>query len=215
MRTGSWRAWLGMSLVAVSVALAGCGGGGGADGNNDQGIVFRAVSFVRGPESIDADQIRCTEPTTQNFIIDPSWVIDLDSTRFFPDRNDPFGNPCGGFIALENNLAVQAVNVQQIVIQYEIPGAGIAPPETTIFTGLRINPTSSTDENSTGQVNLIYAQLVGQMLPEPIVTWLEQNINVLPSTPFQMIAEFEAFAQSDDGTRYISNPIDYQFTITR
>ena len=210
MGRGSCRIIAGMVLLA---GLWGCGGGG--DGSNDQGIVFRAVSFVRGPESIDIDQIRCTEPTTQNAIIDTSWVIELDSTDFFPDRNDPFGNPCGGFIALENDLSVQAVNVTQIGVDYEIPGAGIVPPSNTISTGVRINPTTTTDEAPSGQVNLVYAQLTGQMIPEFIMTWLEQNRNVLPTTPYSMSATFRAFAISDDGTRYISNPISYQFTITR
>lgn len=214
MRMGIWRSWLGMGLF-VAVGLVGCGGSGGADGNNDQGIVFRAVSFVRGPESIDEDQIRCTEPTTQNSILDTAWVIELNTTDFFPDRNDPFGNPCGGYIALENDLATMAMNVQEVTVEYEIPGAGITPPENSISVGWRINPTSSLDESSSGQPNLIYAQLVGQMLPEQMLTWLEQNRNVLPATPYSMNAFFRAKGQADNGTRYTSNEIGYQFTITR
>jgi len=214
MWTGRGRAWLAMTVLAA-VALVGCGGGGGSDGNNDQGIVFRAVGFVRGPESIDSDQIRCTEPTTQNFIVDSSWVFDVDTQRYFPDRNDPFGDPCGGFITLENNLSVMAMNVQEITVRYEIPGAGISIPENSISFGVRINPTTSTDEVSSGQVNLVYAQLVGQMLPEQFVTFLEQNQNSLPATPYSMSAFFRARGQADNGIRYTTNEISYQFTITR
>ncbi len=214
MGTGTWRGWLGIGLLAA-VGLVGCGGSGGADGNNDQGIVFRAVSFVRGPESIDDNQIRCTEPTTQNAIIDSAWVIRLDDQTFFPNRNDPFGNPCGGYIALENNLFEMAINVQEITVQYEIPGAGISPPENSISSGIRVNPTNTLDESSSGQPNLVYAQLVGQMLPEQIMTWLEQNRNVLPATPYSMNAFFRARGQADNGTRYTTNEIGYQFTITR
>ena len=214
MRTGTWKVALGWGLVST-LGLMGCGGSGGADGNNDQGIVFRAVSFVRGPESIDADQIRCTEPTTQNAIVDSSWVISLTQQSFYPNRNDPFGNPCGGYIALENNLATMAINVQEITVEYEIPGAGITPPENSISFGLRINPTTSLDESSSGQVNLVYSQLVGQMLPEQMITWLDQNQNVLPSTPYSMNAFFRARGQADNGTRYTTNEIGYQFTITR
>ncbi len=214
MRMGSSKAWLGLGLMTTAL-LVGCGGSGGADGNNDQGIVFRAVSFVRGPESIDEDQIRCTEPTTQNAIIDSAWVIRLDTNTFYPNRNDPFGNPCGGYIALENNLAVAAINVQEITVNYEIPGAGITPPENSISSGIRINPVNTFDESSSGQVNLIYAQLVGQMIPEQMMTWLEQNRNSLPATPYSMNAFFRARGQADTGTRYTTNEIGYQFTITR
>lgn len=210
MRKGRAKAWLGMSLVA---ALMACGGGGG-DGSNDQGIVFRGVGFVRGEADLN-EQIRCEVPTVQDAIIDSAWVVDLNRTRYFPDPNSLVNNPCGGYIALENNLSTQAINVQQIVITYDVPGAAIVPPETTIFTGIRINSASSTEETASGQPNLVYAQLIGQMLPETIVAWLNQNINVLPSVPFQMIAQFEAYGQSDNGTRYVANPIDYQFTITR
>lgn len=210
MRTGTWGAWLGMSLV---VAMMGCGGGSG--NNNDQGIAFRAVGFVRGPESIDADQIRCTEPTTQNSIVDSSWVINLSTMIFFPNRNDPFGDPCGGFIALENELATMAINVTEIVVQYDIPGAGIAPPENSLSFGLRINPASSQEEAASGQSNLVYSQLVGQILPEQMFTWLDQNQNNLPATPYSMSAFFRAKGQADNGERFTTNEIGYQFTITR
>ena len=214
MRIGIERVGLGL-VVLATVGLLGCGGSGGADGNNDQGIVFRAVSFVKGPASIDTDQIRCTEPTTQNAIIDSSFVIELDRTSFFPDENDPFGNPCGGYLALENHLSTQAVNVQEIVVAYEIPGAGITPPENSISFGLRINSASSQDESSSGQPNLAYAKLLGQMIPEQMISWLEVNRNNLPGEPYSMNAFFRAKGQSDSGTRYTSNEIGYQFTITR
>ncbi len=213
MRTGTWKVVLGLGLVAT-LGVVGCGGSGG-DGDNDQGVVFRAVGFVRGPESVDEDRIRCTEPTTQNAIIDSSWVVTLGQQEFFPDRNDPFGDPCGGYIALENNLATMAMNVQEITVQYEIPGASRTPPENSISFGLRINPTSSMEESSTGQVNLAYSQLVGQMIPEQMMIWLEQNQNSLPATPYSMNAFFRARGQADNGTRYTTNEIGYQFTITR
>lgn len=214
MRTGIWRAWLGMGLLSTLV-LVGCGGSGGGDGENDQGIVFRAVSFVKGPATIDQEQIRCTEPTVQNAIVDTSWVFDIERNRFFPDPNSGSGNPCGGYIALQNNLSTMAMNVQEITVRYEISGAGIPAPENSISFGLRINATSSTDESSSGQNNLAYSQLIGQMIPEQMVTWLQQNQNRLPSMPYSMNAFFRAKGQADNGTRYTSNELSYQFTITR
>jgi len=214
MGTGRFGAW-GVIGLLLSAGLVACGGSGGDNGDNDQGVVFRAVSFVRGPESIDADQIRCTEPTTQNAIVDSAFVINLDRERFYPDRNDPFGNPCGGYIALENNLANMAMNVQEISVRYAIPGAGIPIPENSISFGVRINPTSSQDQAASGQVNLVYSQLVGQMLPEQMITFLAQNQNGLPAPPYSMNAFFRAKGQADNGRRFTSNEIGYQFTITR
>lgn len=214
MRMGIRSAGLGTGLL-VAVGLLGCGGSGGADGNNDQGIVFSAVGFVRGPQSVTSTQVRCTQPTTQNSIVDTAFVINLNTQRWFPDRNDPAGDPCGGYIALQNNLSVQAINVQEITVRYEIPGAGIPIPENSISMGLRINPTTSLEQASSGQVNLVYTQLEGQMLPAQFLTFLDQNSNNLPATPYAMNAFFRARGQSDDGTRYTTNEIGYQFTISR
>lgn len=211
MGWGSLRRFGG--ALALSAGLLACGGG--SDGNNDHGIVFRAVSFVRGPESIDIDQIRCTPPDRENAILDTAWAIELSrDPRWYPDDNDPFLNPCGGYIVLENNLSVQALNVQFIEVDYSIPGAAIEPPSFPISTGVRINPATTEDDSPT-QGSIIYLSLESQMIPADMMTWLEQNQNLLPTTPYSMTASFTAVGQSDSSDVYRSNTIDYQFTISR
>ena len=205
--------WAAVSAVLASFGLASCGTQ--TTGSNDQGIVFQAVGIVRGPEQITEQQIQCTEPTTENAIADTSHNLDITFAREYPDRGDPFGNPCGGYIGLLNHLATLAINVTEIVITYEIPGAGIPLPSNSVATGQRINPSTSDDDASSGQTNLLYIQLAGQIVPSSMIVFLNQNVNRLPQTPYTMNVFFVAKGQSENGTRYESNQIGYTLTITQ
>lgn len=199
--------WL---VVAAVVAAPGCGGSGG---NNDQGIVFKAVGTFRGLEAIEQAQITCTEPTTSNAIVDTAFNLSISQVPNFPNRNVALADPCGGYIALENNLAQESMNVQEISITYEVPGSSIAVPSNSVSFGQTIPSANSTQTTSSGQANLIYAQLVGQIVPSNIMVFLNQNANRLPETPYLMNVSMVARAQSDDGTKYQSNEIGYQLTI--
>ena len=212
------RRRLGLMCVGLcaGLALSGCGGSGdAAEGGNDQGIVFRALGFFRGLEAIEDTDIQCTEPNVQNAISDSSYTIDLDFVDFFPDRFRALANPCGGYIALENNLAAMGINVQEVVGRYEIPGAAVSLEPNSITVASRIDSASSDAESPSGVANRVYIQLVGEMLPERVIVFLEQNRNRLPATPYALNAFFVAKGQSDNGTRYASNEIGYQFEITR
>lgn len=198
-------------LGAAALAAAGCGGSGG---DNDQGIVFRAVGIYRGLESIELGRITCTEPTVQNAIVDTSFTLDISTAVDFPNRTDPFGDPCGGYIALENNLDFAAINVQEISIRYEVPGAGIQVPDHSVSFGQRIQPATSDQQTTSGQANLIYAELVGQILPRTLIVFLNQNVNFLPESPYILNAFLVARGQSDTGENYQTNEIGYTFTIT-
>lgn len=200
--------------VVGSLAALVAGGCGGSGGNNDQGIVFRAVGTYRGLESIELGRITCTEPTVENAIIDTSFDLDISSVDSFPDRFDPNADPCGGYIALENNLTNLAINVQEIVIRYDVPGAAIQVPDHSISFGQRIQPSSSQQQTTSGQANLIFAELVGQLVPRTIIVFLNQNVNLLPETPYIMNAFITARGQSDTGENYETNEIGYTFTIT-
>ena len=211
------RRWVGWICVGLwtGLTLVGCGGTGGGEGGNDQGIVFRALGFYSGPTSIDEQQITCTEPNVQTSLIDSSFVVDLDLVNFFPDRNNAFADPCGGYIGLENNLTSMAMNIQEVVVRYEIPGGAVSLEPTSITLGTRIDSASSERETASGQANLVFIQLVGEMLSERVLVFLEQSRNLLPATPYALNAFFVAKGQSDNGTRYTSNEIGYQFEITR
>lgn len=206
---------LGIAVSAAALVLpvlVGCGGGSGD--NNDQGISFRAIGMFRGAESITQGQITCTIPNVQSAISDVSFNLNINTATDFPNRNDPFADPCGGYIQLENLLLNQAINVQEIAIRYEVPGSAVGIPEHSVNSGVRINSASSTQTGSSGLPNVVFHALYSQIVPQAIIVFLNQNENRLPSPPYFMNAFLKARAQSDNGTNYESNEIGYQFTIS-
>ncbi|MFP6663205.1 MAG: hypothetical protein VCC00_03270 [Deltaproteobacteria bacterium] len=197
-------------LFAVVLSASACGSGAG---NNDQGIVFTATGIWRGPASIEDGQIRCTEPNISNAIVDTSNSLSLSLVTAFPDRFNAFADPCGGYIGLENKLLTLAINVQTIAIEYNVPGAAVDVPDHAVPTGFRINPSSSTTEATSGVPNLVYAELVGQLVPATIVDFLTIYANQLPQRPYLMTATLVAVGQAQNGDHYRSNPVSYSFTV--
>ncbi|MEW6272735.1 MAG: hypothetical protein AB1689_25950 [Thermodesulfobacteriota bacterium] len=209
MATRTW--WGGLALVSA-VLVAGCGGSGN---NNDQGIVFRAGGTFQAQASIQPDQITCTEPVTvDGAIADNAASISLSTTRFFPDENDPFGDPCGGWLQLINNLSSQFINVTEVSLRYDIPGAAIEVGPWSVSLGASIPPTSFQNDTPSGQANVVFVSLLGNIVPEPIIAQLNQNVNRLPSTPYVMNVFIVARGQSDQGTNYETNEIGYTINVT-
>lgn len=200
------------SGLLCALALVGCGGSGG---NNDQGIVFRATGMFRTQTNITPDRITCTEPiTVESAISDTTGTISLSTTDFYPNRVDPVGDPCGGQMALQNSLTSQAINVQFITVRYEVAGAAVEVPTTVVNTGITISPpTCETCQFSSGQPGLVFVLLNGGIVPQEIVTFLNQNVNRLPATPYTMNVFLTASGQSDQGTNYESNEIGYTLTV--
>jgi hypothetical protein len=200
------------SGLLCALALVGCGGSGG---NNDQGIVFRAQGIFRTQTNITPDRITCTEPiTVEAAISDTSGTISLSTTEFYPDRADPVGDPCGGQLALQNSLTSQSINVQFVTVEYQVAGAAVQVPTYVLNTGLTIPPpTCETCQVSSGQPGLAFLLLNGGIVPPQIITFLNQNVNRLPATPYQMDVFITASGQSDQGTNYESNQIGYTLTV--
>jgi len=198
------------ALALVLLALAGCGGSGG---NNDQGVVFRATGMFRGREQIDQGRVTCTIPTVSDALVDASYNLSLSGVIAFPNRLQTIANPCGGYIALQNDLDEQSINVQEVSITYEVPGATIPIPPTSVTFGQSILPATSQQETQSGQPNLIYAQLEGQIVPRNLLVFLNANASRLPATPYLMNVYLVARGQSDDGTSYETNEIGYQLTM--
>lgn len=207
----STRARAGIATLVAALAVASCGGSGG--GNNDQGVSFRAVGIFAGQASINDNQITCQIPNVENAIADTAFPVNLDTIRFFPDANDAFADPCGGYIWMENLLLNEAINVQEISVRYEVAGSAIEVPSNSITTGFRINPSSSDIQQPSGQPNAILVQLLGQILPRIQVVFLQQNQNLLPARPYFLNVYLVAKGQSDDSTNYTSNEIGYQLTV--
>lgn len=209
MNSKSSRERLALAGILLGlVASAGCGGGG-----NDQGVVFRAVGIFRGEETIEEDRITCVSPTVDTNIVDTSYSLLISRVIDFPNRTQPIANPCGGWIALENGLSVEAFNVEEISIRYEVPGALVQVPPHSVSIGQTIPPASSDLDTASGAPNVIFAQLVGQIVPRPIIIFMNQNAARLPVPPYLMNVYLVARGQADDGTSYESNEIGYQLTI--
>jgi hypothetical protein len=202
--------WQGVLALALAL-VAGCGGGGG---NNDQGIVFRAGGIFRTLTNITPDRITCTEPiTVESAISDSAGEISLSSTFVYPNRTDPVGDPCGGQMSLVNNLASQSVNVQFVTIEYDVAGAAVQVPTNVVNVGLTVPPPSCEGCTSSGVDGLSFLLLVGQIVPPVTMTFLNQNVNRLPATPYQMDVFITASGQSDQGTNYTTNTIGYTLTV--
>jgi hypothetical protein len=195
---------IGMLLGLVS---ASCGGSGG---DNDQGISFRAVGVFQG----ETQEAQCQVPTTENAISDQSASLPLNSAQLdagFPNSFSVFSF-CRGFLELQNNLFGQAINVERIDFEYEIPGARIAIPSSSTPTGVRINPADADPQanpNSFGQVNVIFTQLDGQLISSRLVLFLRQNAASLPQLPYVMIIHITVRGRTDSGDVLVSNEIRY------
>jgi len=195
-----------VSLILILGLLSGgCGNGGG----NDQGISFRAVGLFRG----ERQESRCQVPTIDNAITDESAGLPLDSVFLNPGfpNSDNTLTSCRAFLLLENNLFNQAVVVDRIEIEYEIPGARISVPATDFPTGLRLLPANADPKtpNPFGKVNIVFAQLDGQLVPSRVVSFLRQNQPSLPALPYVMIIHIRARGRTDNGETMVSNETRY------
>jgi hypothetical protein len=197
-------------LACVLALVAGCGGSGG---NNDQGIVFRAGGTFRTLTSIAGGVVTCTEPATLDGVIsDVSGTISLFGTPEYPN-GDPDRDPCGGKLALINSLVSQSINVQFVTIEYEVPGAAVAVPPGRVDVGLVVPSPSCQDCTNTGQPGLVYLSLFGRLVSAETMGFLQNNVNRLPATPFQMNLSITASGQSDQGTNYETNAVGYTITV--
>src|SRR5438477_6833778 len=170
----------GMLVVAVLAALL-AAGAARAD-NNPNGMAFRAAGWFRGKSQTSTEGITCEIPTVASAIADGSFETGLWNTfgfqtLYFPDLNNPFGNPCGVWVELQNNLLDQAIQVDHIALHYKILGARrfrqFVPARNgfpiacrqlrihTLFIGAVINPINSDiDHWCSGPANGTFMQMV-------------------------------------------------------
>lgn len=196
-------------IVSVALIMGLMGVGCGQEGNNDQGVSFRAVGLFIG----DVSETRCTAPTTEKAIADPGISMPLN----LPDLNLGYPNVlnafwlCHGYIWLQNDMQHQAIVVDRIDYTYEVPGARISIPSFSAPVGFRINPAGASDDtqNPFGQVNVFLGHLTGQIVPPHIIAFLRQNQPSLPQLPYVMIVHITARGRTDSGDVMVSNEIRY------
>jgi hypothetical protein len=223
-----------LALIAFAVLV----GGEARAASNPNGIVFRAVGFFKGSENISDDQIKCEIPNLGNAIAEGAFALGLWNTfgiptLYFPDRNSPFGNPCGGWIQLQSNLRDQGLFLEKVRLRYRIPNAGrlraFVPTRNrwpiacrqfrneTVFLGSRINPVNSTEPSQSGAPNVVFVQML-PLVSTQLIHCLRTEYAPVPAdvfTSLPLVVRTTAVATSDAGKRYESNPIRYTLTLRR
>jgi hypothetical protein len=199
-------------MLGIVLIIGLIGVGCGEDGDNDNGISFRAVGVFQG----EFQQGQCEVPLADDAIADQSINLPLDSS--FVDSGFPADIFfCRGFIWLENNLNGQAIVVDRYDFDYEIPGARIDIPPHSSSIGVRINPADADPETSPspfGPPNVYIGQPDAQMVPASLILFLRQNRQVLPQLPYPMIIHIKARGRTDAGEHLTSNEIRYTIQFT-
>lgn len=205
--------------------------------SGDQALVFRAVGFYQGEADISEGSITCEIPNVQNAFVDNGYSMGLwnsfgTPTLSFPDQNNPFGDPCGGWIQLRNNMTLNGINLERVEIKMRIPGAGrfsnLVPTrkgfplackqfsKVKFFTGARLDPIDSeiTGSNS-GAPNVAFVQMIPMVSPQLIQCLRSQYTplptDVLSSVP--LVISAKAVGRADDGSTYRTNTIRYTLTL--
>src|SRR5437867_9132550 len=225
----------GMVVVAVLAALL-AAGGARAD-NNPNGMAFRAAGWFRGKSQTSTEGITCEIPTVASAIADGSFETGLWNTfgfqtLYFPDLNNPFGNPCGVWVQLQNNLLNQAIQVDHIDLHYKILGARrfrqFVPSRNgfpiacrqlrndTLFIGAIINPINSTlDQSGAGRPNTTFVQMLPFVTPQ-MIGCLRGQYAPLSTDLFaslSLVIRATVFGQSDTGDMFRANPISYTLNL--
>jgi hypothetical protein len=207
-----------------------------AAGSTD-GLVLRTLGFYKGRESISEGQIECEIPTTTTAIADGSFNIGLwntygTNTLFFPDRNNPFGNPCGGYIQLQNNLVFDGITVDAVVLRYKVAGARRFRAQVPTFQGFptacrelrrtrsaagtRLAPIGSdVPPSGSGAPNTGFVQLLPFVSPNLIYCLRSQYSPVDPNllSSIDLVVKAYAVGVSDHHERYRSNVVNYHLTL--
>jgi hypothetical protein len=204
--------------------------------NNLNGLSFRAVGWVKGRAEIGEDQITCEIPTVSTSIVDGAFSMGLWNTfgigtLYFPDPNHPFGNPCGGWIQLQNNLFDQGIQVTHVDLRYRIQGARrfrqfvpsfrkfpIACRELRrekIFLGTRINPANSNDDGPSGAPNVAFVEMLPMVTPQLFHCLRDQyaQLSTQIYVSLSLVIRARVYGVSDAGDNFVTNPILYNLTL--
>jgi len=215
------------TAIASAVVWGAIAGAASADVSNSNGMIFRAVGIFQGT----VEQGRCRVPVMNQAIGDNSGAVCLAGTEFvFPDGSvsvEPtymypmlgpeFINFCGGFIALQNNMINQAINVRKIRIRYRIPGLGFpvlcrSQRSFKLFTGQRIDPVNSVNTGPFGAVNVAFMQML-PIYSQQFLDCLRDPARGDIQPPVTVVAKIRAFGKLDDGQDIKSNRVQYSLTL--
>jgi len=224
----------GRILVGVMASVLTVAGAGRAD---TDGLVFRANGIYRGEADISEEGIKCEIPAVGSAIPDGSFNMGLWNTYgvktlMFPDVNSPFGDPCGGYIQLQNNMTAQGINVQQVQIKMRIADAkrlaGYVPTRRgwplacrklrrlKVFAGTRLDPVGSSNQpSSSAQANVAFVQLL-PILSTQLISCLRDQYAPLPTEVYsslRVVVSARAFGVADNGQGFNTNSVNYTLTL--
>ena len=220
------------ALLTVMVTV-----GSVAADNNPNGTVFRAVGWFKGKAEISQDQIKCEIPTISSAIAEGAFAIGLWNTYgrdtiYYPDINNPFGNPCGVWIQLQNSLLTEGIQLDHINLSYKIKGAnrlrGTVPTRKgfpracaqfkhdTLFVGGRMDPVSSSNTNSdSGAPNVVFIEMLPLVQPELFNCLRQEYVGraagLFVSLP--LVIHATAFGTTDTGDSIQANTIAYTLNL--
>ena len=192
-------------MVAACVAIAGCGN----SGSNDNGVSFRFLGVFQ--EVQDTPGSPPVLPTADNHPGDTGREISLSQTTSIPNDLNGDGDVDGGFLGMENNLALQSLNVQGVHVQIFIKGARLPNPVATDFVPLTITLGPAQVAQTQTATNEAFAQTL--FVAPKIMAFLNQNQTLLPATPFSMDIIMRLTAIDDAGDTFDSNEITYTVNV--
>ncbi len=213
---------IGVMVVCASIAVV---QRARAFRSNPNGIVFRAIGIFQG----EVEEGKCKVPTasqaitdsTRSICRDATEIVTQDGTSVFPTRMFPelttFGNFCGGFVGMQNNMINQAINTDKVKIRYRIPGRGFPVLCRNLrvfktFIGARIDPSNSTNPSPFGPPNFNFTQLLPIYSAE-MLDCLRDPLRGNVQAPVVVTARIIIFARMDDGGKIKSNRVRYSLTL--
>jgi hypothetical protein len=111
---------------------------------------------------------------------------------------------------MRNELFGQDLNVQGVTVEIFIPGALIPNPVQTDFVPLAITlGPADGDEEDLSPSN--FAQTL--FVSSDVMAFLNQNVTLLPQTPFNMNVVMTIQAISDSGDSFDSNEFTYNVVV--
>jgi hypothetical protein len=154
-------------------------------------------------------------------------------TIHFPDSNNPFGNPCGGWVQLWNSMRNQGINVNKMRTKYRVGGArrfnGLVAQrrgfplacrelrKQKLFLGTRLGPNNpfAPPSSNSGLPNVAFIQVFPQYSAD-LINCIRDEYASLPSAAFTslpLIAKTKVYGIADNGDRFRSNTIRYTLTL--
>jgi hypothetical protein len=205
------------------------------------GLVLRATGWYQGVASVSADKITCQVPTVTSAYPDNNFVIGLGATfgietTTFPDVQNPFGDPCGGWVQVWNSMRTQGINLTRIVTKYKIAQGnkrfgrtGLVPMQRSfplacrqlrrqkLFLGARLEPNdpSAPPSSSSGRPNSLFVQVIPQYSAD-LISCIRAQFGPLATdvfTSLPLVAKSKIYGRADSGQGYRSNTIRYTLTL--